>query len=157
MEEEADFFVLDEGRLDEEWINQPKLYHRYKVALADARKVHEQAKAARDVTAAEVDRSVRLNPGQFGLEKLTEPSIEKAILISKKYQSANRAVIDAKHAVDVLEAAVDTLEHRKKALENLVQLWLANYFSKMKTPKDVPQEKLDELQMRARRKRREGA
>lgn len=129
MAEKSEFFDLDMHRLDEEWLRQPRLYHDYAVKLADARATWERAKAAREVVQAELDRDARRSPSLFGLDKVTEPAVEKAVLLHKRYQKANEEVIIAKHEMDVLQAAVDTLEHKKKALENMVSLHGRDYFA----------------------------
>ena len=128
-EREPDFFEIDPNELDREWVRQPGLYHKYAVDLADARRDFEQAKTALDIAAADVDSVIRSKPEKFGLEKVTESGVKAAVLSSREYKSATDAVHAARHRVDVLQAAVTTLDHRKKALENLVDLRLANYFS----------------------------
>ena len=55
--------------------------------------------------------------------------IGKAIILAEEYQYAQKLVFIAKHRVDVLSGAVTALDHRKKALENLVDLHGRNYFS----------------------------
>jgi hypothetical protein len=134
--DEFDFFEIDLHRLDEEWVRQPRLYFRYASKLADARRDHEQAKTDKDVAYSEVDRDIRSCPEKYDLVKLTEPGIERAVILSVAYQRANKAVIDAKHKVDILQAAVDTLDHRKAGLENAVRLHLANYYSTPKKPEE---------------------
>ena len=127
--EEPAPFDIDAERLDQEWLEQSRLYHQAALRLADARRDHEQAKADRDVTCAELDRSVRSQPGKYGLEKVTEGAVANLILLQPEHKRATQKVIEAKHTADVFQADVDALDHRKRALENLVQLRLANYFS----------------------------
>ena len=135
-EKEPDFFAIDQGRLDEEWLNQPKTFYRYALKLADVKVELERTKAERDVTAAEVDQEIRANPGGFGLgDKQTEPAIKNAGIVEPRNMKANRAIIRAKHAVDIVQAAVDAMEHRKKALENLVHLFGMNYYAEPKAPR----------------------
>lgn len=152
---DADFFELDPNRLDEEWCNQPRLYHAYATKLAHARKTHEEAKASRDIVSAEIEMDVRKNPEKYGLAKITEESVKKAVTLSSRYALANQEVIETRHDMDVVQAAVDTLDHRKKALENLVQLWSQNYFSEPKKPK-LSQEKQEELDEKIKRQTRRG-
>lgn len=139
-------FDLDQHRLDAEWVNQPKAYYEQALLLADARKVLEQAKAERDVVDAELDKDIRLHPTKYKLEKLTEPVIANTVLLQKEHQKAGTLVIGAKHAVDVLQAAVDALDHRKKALENLVHLFLSNYWSEPREPKGEHGDKAKEME-----------
>lgn len=122
-------FVVDKERLDEEWVGQADFYHFWALELANARLELEQEKARFDLTRAELDRDIRSDPEDFDVEKITEKAIENAILLQPQYQKALRKVTAAKHKVDVTQAAVGALDHKKKALENLVYLHGQNYFS----------------------------
>ncbi len=155
QEDDPEIFRIDQNTLDKEWISQPRFYHKYAIMLADARRIYEQAKADKELVSAELDREVRLNPTKFGVTKITEGVVEQTIILQREYRKAHDACIDAKHEVDVVQAHVDTLDHRKKALEDLVKLFLADYFSKPKDPEGVTHEQMDEMKMRARRKRRD--
>lgn len=129
-----DIIELDPFRLDEEWVNQPKLYREYAEQLADARKDVEEAKAQLDLVEAELYAELSSNPEKYGLSKTTEASIRNAILQEVDYQEAQQVVIDAKHRVGQLDAVVTAIDHRKRALEKLVDLRLSEYYSE---PKDT--------------------
>jgi hypothetical protein len=137
MSETTSVFRPDPNRLDEEWQAQPELYHEAAVRLAEARNQYDMAKFDKDVVEAELDEEVRSYPHRFGLEKLTEPGLKQAIIRSQVFCKACRRLIKAKHAMDKRQADVDALDHRKKALENLVQLRLADYFSEPRVPRRV--------------------
>ena len=145
--EEFDFFKPDKYKLDEEWEGQPELYFEYAVKLADARSEHEHAITQQDLIEAELDRDIRSNPIKYDVAKITEGSVEKVILTQRGYQACHEVVLKAKHRVDVLQAAVTALDHRKKAIEGLVQLWLADFYSKPLI-KGENREKMDEMQER---------
>ena len=154
-ERESDYFAVDKNRLDEEWVRHIPLYHSHADQLADAREALERAKAAEEVSdddrkyiAAQLDLAVRKDPMAYGLEcadgkKPTEGAIGNAVTVSKRYRKAQQAcydardvVIKAKHKTDLLESAVKTLDHRKKAIEDLVTLRLKDYFSEPRLPKN---------------------
>lgn len=145
---EFDHFDLDPNRLDEEWVSQPRLFWEAARKLADARADYERAKAAREVEKAELDRAIRRDPEDFGMNKITEGAIEQVILLQKTYKRANEEVIKAKHTVDIFEADVRTLEHRKSALEALVKLRLEEYYSDPRPPKGG-REVVEEMERRA--------
>lgn len=147
-------YDIDPDRLDEQWCGQPGLYHAAAVRLADARQAHAEAKAALDVTEAELSLAVRRDPQDpaWRLDKATEASVAAAVLTQPGYRKALQAVIEAKHAVDVLEADVWALDHRKKGLENMVQLRLADYYSEPRKPRDVSKEDVRRLESDAQRK-----
>lgn len=134
---DKDLFHLDPDRLDEEWVAQPSLYHEHALVLAEAREHYERAKAERDLVAAELDREVRSDPARFGLDKVTEAAVQTAVATQKRLAQATNAVITARFETDKAQAVVDALEHRKKALENLVQLRLSDYFAEPRPPKGM--------------------
>ncbi len=128
---EPEILHIDKHLLDEEWVNQPKLYFEYASELAQARMELEEVKAEFDVVKAETDLNIRSNPTDYELpEKTTEVMIGKALILTDEYAAAQKDVFTVKHRVDILSGAVTALDHRKKALENLVDLHGRSYFSK---------------------------
>lgn len=146
-----DDFQIDVNRLDEEWVRQPELYRRYAEAAADAKRVHEEAKNDLEVIRADVEQMVRKNPESFGLAKTTEGAIKTAIDLNEKVREAEEAVIEARHAMDVMQAAVGALDHRKSALGDLVRLFLADYFSKPQVD-EGSKEAVDDMEKRRTRR-----
>jgi len=132
MKDDNIIFDIDPNTLDKEWVNQPKLYGLHAIQLADARKEFEEAKANLEIVEAELDKKIRIAPEKYGLEKLTESAIKTCVVAHSKRKEANGVVIETRHAMDVLAALVAALDHRKRALEKLVDLRLADYFSEPK-------------------------
>jgi len=140
---EFDFFDIDINRLDEEWINQPKIFFKYAAELADAKRRLEEVRAETDVLRAAGDRALRDNPTSFGLpEKITETLISNTVLQQPKYQDALKTCRIKKHRVDILQAAVSALDHRKSALERLVSLHGQNYFA---VPKPIDERSIEAI------------
>lgn len=136
MEELNESLVaIDEFRLDRELKNQPKLFMRYALLLAGAKQEVANYKAALDVAVADLNLEIRNDPIRFKLPKVTESTIESCIKIQPQYANALKKLNRAKYRMDMYQAAVDALEHRKKALEGLVYLQGQNYFSAPKMPK----------------------
>jgi len=131
---------IDKHRLDEEWVEQPVLYHQHAVAVVEARAVWEQAKARLEVIKAEFDIEIRRDPEAYELPKVTETIIASAVTSQKLVKDAVAAVIKAREEVGILEAAVSALEHRKKALEKLVELSTRDYYSEPKAKGEVMEE-----------------
>ncbi len=143
-----DFEILsiDPNLLDKEWLNQPRFFFQYAKMLADARQKWEESKANLKVIAAEADQKVRMK-AVANEERITEAAVNSAVLRRNDYKEAEQAVFTAKHNVDVLDAAVEALRHRKDALENLVRLRLAQYFGDPKV-EATARRMLDDMQMR---------
>jgi hypothetical protein len=124
------FLAINLNELEVEWTEQPKLYFKWARKLAVARQTFDEKKAALELAVADLDASIRANPDKYELgEKVTEASIKNAILAQEEYTDAVAAVNDARYDVNVLEAGVQALEHRKRALEKCVDLLAMEYFS----------------------------
>ena len=131
---EKNFVQIDPLALDEEWIRQPGLRNAYGVDLAGCRKAWEEAKNYYKVVEAETAMLVRKSPGTYGLEKVTEKAVEQTVPIQPAVKDAAQEIVDARHDMDVMEAAVAALDHKKKALEKLVELHLADYYGEPRAP-----------------------
>ena len=126
--ENRSFLEIDKFALDEEWIKQPGLYFEWAERVASARQSLDLAKAQLDVKRAEVSLKVRSRK-VADKAKPTEALINTMIETDLTYQEAQNKVIRLKHRVDVLSGMVTALDHRKKALENIVQLDGRQYFA----------------------------
>lgn len=144
-----DLLSIDELALDREWLEQPSNYLKASRQLADAKQVLDAAKNELEVVKAEQYRAILTYPERYGLAKTTEAAIASAIPLQKAYQEAQREVIRARHDVDVRAAVVTAMEHRKKALENLVSLHLSGYYSDPKAKREDA-EYVEELEARRR-------
>ena len=132
-EDERDSLVeIDELQLDKEWIRQPRLFRKYAFAVADAKLAVANRKADLDLAKADLGLKIREDPETFGVKKVTDASVGAAVIVQAEYRTALRRYNKAKHGLDMLMAVVEALEHRKKALENLVQLFSMNYFAEPK-------------------------
>lgn len=126
-----ELFNIDPDNLDEEWLEQPKFVLKYLLKAADARERLDRAKAKLDVTRAELDKMIREDPTTFDIlaERVTEAMVAAAISLQPEFKEANDEIISAKHDLDIANAVVTALDHRKRALENLVDLHGMGYFS----------------------------
>lgn len=123
-------FEIDEGRLDFEWLRQPRLTRRAGEREADARHAVAQAKARLDVCEAQLRRAVRRNPGDHALkDKPTEGAIGEVVILHPDYQRALAEYNDAKLELDLCSADASAMMDRRRALERLVELLNIDYFS----------------------------
>jgi hypothetical protein len=151
--------AIDEHNLEKEWAEQPELVYRYSAELAEARGAVDDAKAELEVTKAELAADMRVSPGKYGLDRTADKAVEAGVLMQAPYQKALEAYNAALKVQRMLEAMVRALEHRKRALTNMVELHLANYYSEPKLPKrsrDAGEEyQKSEVRSRGRRRRKE--
>lgn len=152
---EMSFIEVDPNRLDEEWVDQPRLFLKYAERKADAERDFAEVKSDLEVVEAELDIAVRATPDTFGIKKVTESAVKSTILLQTDYQTALSKLHKAKHKVDVLDAVVKALQHRKSALESLVTLHGQSYFATPRT-KGSDREATAEFEKRAARTRTRG-
>lgn len=139
---------IDQSALDVEWLRQPKLILKYSQHETECRRDYDKAKADLEIVEAELDKEIRNKPEKFGLDKITETAIKKAIQTSEHYQGAEEKVAEAQYEWNMAQAAVRSIYAKKDALENLVRLFGQQYFAGPKMPRDID----DEWEKRATQK-----
>lgn len=150
--------AIDPNQLDEEWLRHPVLFFRYAEMSSEAQQIRDLAKDNLDVAKAQADKEERqILEGSLG-KKPTEAMVAAAVneneLVRHAIEQYNDAVYDYNMAVN----AVRAFEHRKKALENLVQLHAAQWFAGPKEPRNLKAGKRmgDDTRAKAAEKQREG-
>jgi hypothetical protein len=153
-------FDLDPANLDTEWLRLPNDYHTWARNAADRKADYGRSKAKKDVLITEakvkkemnlayLDREIRKDPAKFGAvpgpRGITEDIVKNTIVLQLEYHQAEmdfaqskfeaeEAVVEAEKNYDYSRGVVDALEHKKKALENLVVLHGRDYFSTPRVP-----------------------
>ncbi len=142
---------IDLTRLDEEWINQPRLFFKYASMFAKITRKEQDAKAERELIKSEIASRMRKNPTKYGLDKATEASINSAMMKQSKYREAQNTLLNLRYDMGVIQAAVRSLDHRKSALERLVSLHGQNYFSTPTARDPNSKEAVDDIEKKAAR------
>lgn len=123
---------IDEHNLDKECIRLPGDYLKYSTQSANQKWKVDKLKASLSVIQAEAASRIRRRPEKYGMDKATESGITAAVQMDATYQAAADALIDAQHQLELSQAVVWALEHKKRSLTLLVELHGMGYFS---TPK----------------------
>ena len=124
---------IDKDSLEDCLVEQPELYAKWSTIWADAQRERDQAKDNLNVEKARLDMKIRKNWDILGFDKKpTDMAITTWICAHDDFRKVNFALINATHAVNVLEAAKWAFQHRKDALDNLVKLYLNNYYADSK-------------------------
>lgn len=131
---------IDESALDLEWLGQASLMIRYTEASARARREVDRTKEKLSVKRAELDKKIRKNPDKYDIEKITESVISNTIIVQASYKLIQDELIDAQYEHQMASGAVQAVEQRKQALENMSKLLGLQYFAGPKTPRDLPHE-----------------
>lgn len=120
---------INPNRLEEEWIEQPSLYVYYAEAHADALHQRDLAKSRMDYTYSMMYSDVKKNWEKHFDKQPTEAALKEFILKNTKYKKAERVLIDAAKNANILAGAKTAMDHRKRALENLVSLKISGFHS----------------------------
>ena len=166
-----DFFEIDLERLDEEWLNQPKLYHKHSTLLTKAKEAKERAEVQLEIAnddrracRARLDLKIRKNPVKFltAKVKMTETAITNRILNHPAYKKAQQKMYAAKETlikastkVSTHYSAVFMLDHRRAALENCVKLFISDYWSEPRSNDGDFQKGVDRINKKKARKKKE--
>lgn len=129
---------IDESALDVEWLNQPMLMMKYSKELASAERDVARIKEKQSIIRAELDRDIRLNPERFKIDsKVTEAVVSNTILLEKSHKEISEELIEAWYEVRMVKGAVEAVQQRKDALQDLVRLHGQRYFAGPNIPRDI--------------------
>lgn len=139
-QEEIDYqkaVAIDPDKLDEEIFSQPGLYMKFSEVYSEAEKRREKLKNKLGILEANLDFEIRSKPERFGLKSLksiTESLVKNTIQRQEEVQQLNEKIIQANYDLNIVKAAITSLEHKKKMLEKAVDLYNGQYFSPIKAP-----------------------
>ena len=122
-------YSIDKYKLDEACQNQVEYIEEATYEAAMSRIGVEKAKAELEQSKAAADIEVRNDPGKFSLAKVTEGTVSAAVTKHPSVVLAHQTYLEARKSMVKWDAAVQTLEHRKKSLESLVYLQGQGYYS----------------------------
>jgi len=144
---------IDKLALDEEWELQPIKFIEAAEKSVKAQEYRDACKRALEVEMAECEDKIRRDPSAYlASEKPTEAAIKSAVVLDQRVQEAQDKLQDAVTGAKILDAVVQALDQRKKALENLTQLFLAGYYSRPY----IPEEAKEQARERRHKKQVEG-
>lgn len=140
----GDPVLIDEKRLDRECLDQPRRVREAGEAAAQARHDHGRAKARLDLVEAQLRLCIVSTPSDWTgppiPEKCTVDTVNALITSHDDFQAAVKELGEAKFALDVEEALLNGLQHRKSMLSDAIQLHLSNYHSDPPLPQAASKE-----------------
>lgn len=123
---------LNRYHLDQNAIDQVSLFEDCTDRWADAVLERDTIKETLTVIKAEVDEEIRKSPSLYGWDSTskspTEAWISNRIILNERVREATIDHLKAVHKVNVLSGDKETLEHRKKSLDVLTELYKGQYF-----------------------------
>ena len=129
--------IINKENLHKEWLRQSSLAYDYKKHYVNLKKIcsfkHEKLKTVR----SELIRDANSDPDECcGKAKPTAVDIEAFYRTHKDYIKAKEDYLEAEYEMSMAEIAKDEIAFtRKKALEELGDLWKAEYYSIPDLPK----------------------
>lgn len=118
-----------------------QMFAKWAGLLEQAQGDRDDAKDELELIAADFDSAIRAEPEDYGIERVTEGAIKSAILTQDQYREVKRKILDAERRVNAYTAAVRTMEHRKRMLEKMADLWLGGYYSENMANRSAAQQK----------------
>jgi hypothetical protein len=148
----ATSFEIDPHKLDVCWLEQVPMFHDFAMEAANLRRDLDHLKAEEELIEAEKSNYIRQHPEELGANvKPTEASYAAWVSTHKSVKKIKDSIIEKKHELDVCQAGINTLEHRKRALENLVELHGADYFSSPTAKSENAKEGVEKFKKRRAR------
>jgi len=133
MSEYYQDLVIDRFRLEEECVDQPRRFMKWSEDFAEAVFKRDKAKQNLKVVSAQVQQRVRQDPELYGVVSgvrgVTEGSIQAALDTHHEILEAEDKLIEADKDVQILKAAKESFDDRKRQITNLVHLQLGQYYS----------------------------
>jgi hypothetical protein len=121
---------INKYKLEEECARQPSTYFYYAEKLAEAKTRLDGAEDKSKLISAQKEMAIRKDWDDKYLNKYgkqTENGI-KAVLIMET-ETAREHIRDAQSEVNILQASVNALEHRKYELDNLTTLLVKGFYA----------------------------
>ena len=131
---------INEDDLSSEWLEQPSIYIYYAETHAKALYMKEKISNYLDLVQAQLDSEIRRDWEKHFDKAPTETAIKNWILKQEKYKKALDKYQKASYKVNLMQSVKVALDHRKKALENLVTLFVSGFHSEPKIKRSVIKE-----------------
>jgi len=134
-----DDIQIDETALDVEWLEQASLAMKYGRHYAECRRTFTEAEEKVKVIRAELIKRANSDPVRFcKKEKPNGADIEAYYRKHSKHIAAKEEWLAAMYELNMAEIAKNEISFtRKVALENLVKLYIAQYFAGPSMPRDL--------------------
>ena len=119
---------IDKHALDDEVEQQPELYGEVAEASALSKSQVESLEEQIKELEADLDTQARADADNEG-DRITENAIKAIIASDKDRKSMVIKLLNARHLQRRLEALTTSFRHRSYALRDMVDLYLASYYS----------------------------
>lgn len=118
---------IDPMQLDKEWLRQIDMYWYWSRRAAKMKTDVELYAGIVATKKAEAQQDIRENPTAYKLDKVVADTVNAAVQTHKMVVAAIDKYNKKRYQLDLINAVLVTLDHRRRALDNLVQLQRMNY------------------------------
>lgn len=150
----SDDIQINRFKLDEECTNHSNKYYHWSEKLAKAKNKLAEEEDALDLIQSQEELEVRKNWNDAN-GKQTEGSIKALLVSNKEIRKQVTKTIQAKNEVNILQASVGAMDHRKAMLDNLVTLFIRNFYSSPTGKNDISDQTGREVKDRLNKSRKE--
>jgi hypothetical protein len=127
---------VDRYQLEVLWENQAKLYGKWSEESVKAADEVDRCKSKIKLLRDTLNKDVRLHPEKYGIEgTLREAAISSAIDTDQKVRELEGDLQDLVYQERIFKGVLVALDHKKKALEYLSQLFISGYYATPREPK----------------------
>ena len=131
---------VDKNMLDVQWEEHAEIYFQYVEISSACSQVIDGLKDELSVAEAEKDFKLRSNPDKYGIEKVTNDVVKAFVAKDKKLAEKRQEIQEWMYYDRILRGALTSIEHRKRALTKLSDLYIAGYYSAPKVGEPVKKE-----------------
>ncbi len=149
-DELKNLLAIDRNKLDLECEGQADLYFNHALELAEAKNRLREAENKLEMHKADLVYKIKQDPLMYNLETATDKSTDSVVKSDKTYQALQRMVQAIENEVDIRNAFITALDHRKRMLQELVALHGQNYFAKVEIPNETAQKMQAKAKSQAR-------
>ena len=130
---------INKYKLDEECLTHASTYNRYAEMATKTKTELTKAKDKLSLITAQRNIAIREEIIKSG-SKVTEKMIESYLEADKEVLKAKKEVREIEEVNASFNAMLDSFEHRKSELDNLVKLYCAGYYSVVGNKKETSTE-----------------
>lgn len=130
---------INKYKLDEECLTHASTYNRYAEMALKTKTELTKAKDKLSLITAQRNIAIREEIAKSG-SKVTEKMIESYLESDKEVLKAKKEVREIEEVNATFNAMLDSFDHRKSELDNLVKLYCAGYYSAVGNKKETSTE-----------------
>lgn len=130
---------INKYKLDEECLTHASTYNRYAEMVTKTKTELTKAKDKLSLITAQRNIAIREEIVKSG-SKVTEKMIESYLESDKEVLNAKKEVREIEEVNATFNAMLDSFDHRKSELDNLVKLYCAGYYSVVGNKKETSTE-----------------